>query len=255
MSTATQSTGRPIPSPFVAILGYTLRAGLPGKRRIWVLMPCLAALLFGLLAKVVEGNSDASDFADTANVGIFALIMPLTCLIIGDAVMDADVRAGTFQLTWLSPVTFLTIAAGRWLGGWIVALCTLVPALALAPVIAGVPEAAGSMALAGVFGSAAYIAMFMMIGVLVRRSALWSLAIVLLGDWLLGSQLDGVAQLSPRWEAQQVFAGIWDHGALIEREGMPSGWSAVVRLVVITLVCLGVSALRLGRMRPIGGDD
>lgn len=247
--------GRALPAPFTAVVGYTLRACLPAKRWFGVLLPCLGALLFGWLAQVVDGTSPEADFADAADFGLFALILPLTCLVIGDAVLGADLRAGTFQLTWLSPVSFATIAAGRWLGGWLVALATVVPALALAPLIAGVPEAAGPIALAGAFGSAAYVALFMMIGVLVRRSALWSLAVVLLGEWLLGTQLDGIAQISPRWEAQQVLTGLWEDGWLLERGGIPEGWSAAVRLVFVAALCLLVSTWRLGKMRPLGGDD
>ena len=251
MSTAELSapSGRPLPPPFVAVVAYTLRACLPMKRWFGVLLPCAGALLFGWLA-TVDSADGATAYADVAEVGLFRLVLPLTCLIIGDAVLGADVRAGTFQLTWLSPVRFGTIAAGRWFGGWIVALVSLVPALAIAPVIAGVPDAALPMAVAGIAGSGAYIALFLVIGVLVRRSALWSLAIVLLGEWLLGTQLSGIAQLSPLWLAQQTFAGLWDDGATIERDGVPTGASAIVRLALIAVVCLVVASRRLARMRP-----
>jgi hypothetical protein len=111
------------------------------------------------------------------------------------------------------------------------------------------------MAVAAAAGAAAYIALFLLIGVLVRRSALWSLAIVLLGEWLLGTPLTGIAQISPLWEAQQVFAGLWDRGDLLLRDGMPSGGGSIVRLVIITVVALALATWRLGRMRPIGGDD
>lgn len=246
---------RPLPSPLVAVLGYTIRACLPVKRWFGIFAPCLLALLFGWITLVTSDTSAASAFGTISEVGLFRLILPLTCLIIGDAVLGADVRAGTFQLTWLSPVPFPIITLGRWLGGWLVSLVSVVPALALAAVIAGVPEAAGPIAIAAVVGSAAYIALFMLVGAWVRRSALWSLAIVLLGEWLLGASLDGAAQISPLWESMQTFAGLWDEGWRIERSGMPTGWSAVSRLVLITLVCLGLTVWRMTRMRPIGGDD
>lgn len=250
----THRTGRPLPSPFVAVVAYTLRACLPTKRWFGVLLPCVGALLFGWLT-VADHGPAATAFSDVSQLGLFRLVLPLTCLVIGDAVLGADVRAGNFQLTWLSPVPFTTITAGRWLGGWLVALVTLVPALALAPVIAGVPEAAAPMAMAGIAGSAAYIALFLLIGAAVRRSAMWSLAIVLLGEWLLGANLSGIAQLSPLWQAQQTFAGLWDDGWLLERDGMPSGGSAIIRLVVIATVCLLLATWRVARMRPVGGDD
>ena len=245
---------RPLPPAFLAVVGYTLRACLPAKRWFGVLLPCAGALLFGLLARIHVGQP-SEGLADISEAGLFHLILPLACLIIGDAVLGADVRAGSFSLTWLSPVSFPVIALGRWLGGWLVALVTVVPAMALATVLAGVSEAAIPMAVATAAASAAYVALFIVIGVLVRRAALWSLAIVLLGEWLLGATITGIAQLSPLWMAQQAFAGLWDDGFLIERSGIPSGWGAVVRLVVITVVLLLVATWRLRRMRPIGGSD
>jgi hypothetical protein len=246
--------GRPLPPPFVAIVGYTLRACLPAKRWAGVLLPCVGALLFGLLANVHTGTPEVG-FSDIAESGLFHLILPLTCLVIGDAVLGADTRAGSFSLTWLSPVPFVVIATGRWLGGWLVSLVTVVPAMAIAAVLAGVSDAAVPMAVATAAGSAAYIALFIVIGVLVRRAALWSLAIVLLGEWLLGATLTGIAQLSPLWMAQQVLVGLWDGAYLIERDGVPSGSGAIVRLVIITVLSLLVATWRLGRMRPVGGDD
>jgi hypothetical protein len=251
-----QVEGRPIRSPFAAVVLYTLQACLPLKRWLGVLLPCAGALLFGWMALLIDEEVEPFPLADIAEQGLFGLIVPLTCLVIGDAVLAADLRAGTFQLTWLSPVNFVTIAGGRWLGGWLVALVTLVPALMLATVIAGAGEAAGPIAVAGIFGSAAYVALFLMLGVLVRRSTIWALAVVVLVERLLGTELTGIAQLSPLWEAQQTFAGLWDEGGgEILRDGMPDGWSAVVRLVFLTVVFLAVTTWRMGHMRPVGGED
>jgi hypothetical protein len=249
-----QVEGRPIRPPFAAVVLYTLQACLPAKRWLGVLFPCVGALLFGWMAQFID--EEVEPFADIAEQGLFGLVMPLTCLVIGDAVLAADLRAGTFQLTWLSPVQFATIAGGRWLGGLLVALVTLVPALMLATVIAGAEEAAWPIAVAGAFGAAAYVALFLMLGVLVRRSAIWALAVVVLVERLLGTELTGVAQLSPLWEAQQTFAGLWDEGGSeIVRDGMPEGGSAVVRLVFLTVVFLAVTTWRMGHMRPVGGED
>ena len=246
--------GRPISPPFVAVVEYTLRACLPARRWFAVLVPCAGALLFGALTGLLDAPTNRA-FGGIAEHALFGLILPLVCLVIGDAVLGADVRAGTFQLTWLSPVKFWVVAGGRWLGGWLVALVTVVPAMALAAFVGGVPEAAGPMAIATAAGAAAYIALFLMLGVLVRRSAIWALAVVLIGERLVGSELTGVGQLSPMWEAEQTFAGLWENGDRLLRHGMPSGGSGIFRLVLITAVCLGVATWRLGRMRPFSGDD
>ena len=248
--------GRRLPSPFVAVVGYTLRACLPAKRWWGVLLPCLGAVLFGWLATVAAASTQRA-FAFVAEQGLFGLVLPLTCLVIGDAVLGADVRAGTFAFTWLSPVPFPTIVIGRWLGGWLVALVTLVPALVIATLIAGVPEGAGAMVIAAASGSAAYIGLFVMLGVTARRSAVWALAVVFLGERLLGTALSGIAQISPMWESQQVYAGLVDDGAgwRLLRDGTPNGWGAVVRLATILVVPLAVASWRLAHLSPTAGDE
>lgn len=254
--------GRALPSPFAAIVGYTLRGCLPARRRWGVLLACAGAVLFGAMTPLLDNADDSIStyeaFGFVAQEGLFGLVLPLTCLMIGDAVMGAEIRAGTFPFTWLSPVPFRTIALGRWLGGWLVALLTVVPALALAAVVAGIPdagEAAAAMALAGAAGAAAYVGLFIMIGAVVRRSAVWSLAIVFLGERLLGNALSGIAQLSPMWESGQVYAGLGPGGSELLRDGTPNGWGAVIRLTLILVVTLAVATRRLRRLAPTGGDE
>jgi hypothetical protein len=253
---APATTGRRLPSPFVAVVSYTLRACLPARRWFGVLLPCAGALLFGWLSSTDSRSAEAA-FGDVAEIGLFGLVLPLTCLVIGDAVLGADIRAGTFPLTWLSPVPFGAIVAGRWLGGWLVALVSLVPALVLATVVAGVPEGAAAMAVAGAVGSAAYLGLFVMLGASVRRAAVWSLAVVFLGERLLGGVLSGIAQMSPMWESQQVYAGLADdHGGWrLLRDGTPNGWSAVIRLAVVAIVTLALASWWIRRLKPSGGDQ
>jgi hypothetical protein len=248
--------GRALPPPFFAVVGYTLRACLPARRWWGVVLPCLAALFFGWIGAVVERPQHEA-FANVADHGLFGLVLPLACLVIGDAVLGADLRAGTFAFTWLSPVRFPTIVGGRWLGGWLVTLVTVVPALTIATVIAGVPEGAGAMALAAATGGAAYIGLFVMIGVTTRRSAVWALAVVFLGERLLGGALSGIAQISPLWQSEQVYAGLArdDGGWRLLYEGTPNGWGAVVRLAAILAVTLAVASWRIARLRPTGGDE
>src|SRR5690606_22705922 len=108
----------------VAIVGYTLRTSLPGRRWIGILVPCAAAVLFGALSRSLGGDLE-SEFADMAGLALFGLVMPVTCLVVGDAVLGAEVRSGSFTFTWMSPVPTWQIAVGRWLGGTFVAAACL----------------------------------------------------------------------------------------------------------------------------------
>lgn len=240
---------------FVAIVIFTLRSCLPPKRRIAVLLPCLGAILFGLLAYTVGQTRDRS-FAHIAADGIFGLMMPIAALIIGDSVLGAEVRGGTFHFTWLTPVPTWQIVLGRWLGGSLVAIVTIAPASALAAVVASSPSSASPAFIASVAGSLSYIALFIAIGCITRRTAAWSLAIVFLIERLLGAALTGIAQISPTWESRAVFVGLIDDPPRrLVRSGIPEGGGAIVRLAIIGIVALVVANWRMRRMRLSGAAD
>jgi hypothetical protein len=249
------STGpRAAPSPFLAMLDYTIRACVPSRRRSLLVLPAAAAVLFGLLATVGPGDAP-ENLAQVAGLGIFSLVLPLACLVLGDAVLGAEVRAGTFALTWMSPVPFRSIVLARWLGGWLVALPTLVPAGVVACMVAGVPQAAPAMALALVTGAAGYVALFLLLGVVTRRAAVWSIAVVILVERLVGTAISGVAQFSPMWLARGVFADLGVAQEPLVRSGIPEGWPAVGRLGLVSAVALGLATWQMRRIKLSGSED
>ncbi len=255
MTQPVQVTTRRQRSRFAAILVYTLQSCIPPRRWVALLLPCAGALLFGVLAHAVNGSAEHA-FANVAAEGIFALVMPIAALVIGDSVLGAEVRAGTFHFTWLSPAATWQIVLGRWLGGSLVALVTIAPASALAAVIAGAPTSAGPAFVAAAVGSVSYIALFIAIGCITRRTAVWSLAVVFLVERLLGSALTGIAQLSPTWESRAIFVGYLDDAPQrLVRAGIPQGGGAVVRLVIVCVVALVVANWRMGHMKLSGASD
>jgi len=123
----------------------------------------------------------------------------------------------------------------------------------LAALVAGVPGAIGPLALSAAAGSAAYIAVFVLLGALTRRAVVWSLGYVVLIERLLGTALSGLAQLSPSWEARAVYADLGPSAYnTLHRAGIPEGADAVVRLLIIAAVTLVIAAVRLGHLRLSG---
>jgi len=239
-------------SPLVAIIRYTLRACVPAQR-ILLFLPAAGALLFGLLSRIPNDTATAA-FSRVGGVAIHTLVLPITCLIVGDALLGAEIRSGVFAFTWLSPVSYRTIVAGRWIGGCIIVAVILVPAAAAAAIVAGAPSSAGPAAVAALAGAMAYLALFLAIGAAFRRPVVWSLVLVILVERLLGAALAGIAQLSPGWLAQSVLVGISGPPDLI-RKGIPSGWGAVGRLVLVAVAGLALAAWRLRFLRPASSAD
>src|SRR4051794_31318403 len=99
------------PGLVLVIAGYALKACFPPKRRIGLVLPAAGALLFALLTQVIPDSAPIA-LAHVADGGLFGVILPVGCLVIGDAVLGAEVRSGTLHFTWLSPASFATIVAG-----------------------------------------------------------------------------------------------------------------------------------------------
>ena len=244
--------GRFEPGLVAVIARYALKACFPTKRRIGLLLPAAGALLFAVLSQLLPDRAPVA-LAQVAGPGLFGVVLPVGCLVIGDAVLGAEVRSGTLHFTWLSPASFAAVVAGRWLAGLVVASVAIVVPFGLAAVVAGVPGAIGPMVLAAAVGSAAYIAVFVLLGALTRRAVVWSLGFVVLIERLLATALSGLAQWSPGWEARAVYAELGP-GAYntLHRAGVPEGGDAIVRLLIIAAVALVVSAVRLGHLRMSG---
>jgi hypothetical protein len=247
--------GRPLPGPFAAAVAYAARVCVPPKRLVMLALPCIAAVALGLLSRAINEPTAAGRFNTVVVGALFGLILPLACLVVGDAVLGAEVRGGTFAITWMSPASFTAIVLARWLAGWAIACAALLPAMAAAAVLAGLPAAIAPLVLATAAGTAAYIGLFVFIGAAVQRAALWSLAIVLLGERLLGSVLTGIAQLSPQWLTAMAYAGLGPDADELARTGMPTGWGAVARLVGITAVTLALAIRRIRNLKLVGASD
>ncbi|MET0145135.1 MAG: hypothetical protein ABW328_10165 [Ilumatobacteraceae bacterium] len=238
-----------------AIFVYTLQSCVPPRRWAAVIAACVGSVLFGLLARAIDTGPDRA-FAYVATEGILSLAVPIAALVIGDAVLGAEIRGGTFMFTWMTPSPVWQIVLGRWLGGSLVALVTIVPACALAALVSGARDGLAQIVVASAAGAVAYVALFIAIGCLTRRTAVWSLAIVFLVERLLGAALTGIAQISPQWESRAAFVGLLDNPPTrLIREGVPSGGSALIRLMVISFVALAVATWRMRHLRLTGASD
>lgn len=253
-TSATPPRGRLRPR-LVAIVDYTWRSCLPPRRWAAVLAASVGAVLFGLLSRAVDQPADRA-FANVAAEGILGLVVPIAALVVGDAVLGAEVRSGTFLFTWMSPTPTWQIVLGRWIGGSAVALVTIAPACALAAVVAGSSSSAGPLFVAAAMAAVSYVALFVLIGCVTQRTAVWALALVFLVERLLGAALTGIAQLSPTWESRAIFIGLLDNPpSRLVRDGIPAGGAAIGRLAIVAVVALALATWRMRHMKLSGPAD
>jgi ABC-type transport system involved in multi-copper enzyme maturation permease subunit len=254
MTATSLAPGRPRPA-LVAVIVYTLRSCIPPRRWAALVAACGGMVLFGLLAHAIQRRPEWA-FAVVGAEGILGLAVPIASLVVGDAILGAEVRGGTFHFTWLSPTPIWQIVLGRWIGGAIVAVVTIAPAVALAAIVADAPGLIGPIALAASVEAVSYLAVFIAIGSMTRRTAVWSLAFVFLVERLLGAALTGIAQLSPTWESRAILVGMLDDVPVrLERDGIPIGWPAVGRLAVVTFAVLALAVWRMRHLRLAGAAD
>lgn len=242
-----------VASLLAAIVEYTVRACLPARRNL-LLLPVVGTVLFGLLSRMSEEVA-ATAFAQVGAAATHSLILPITCLIVGDAMLGTEIRSGVFAFTWLSPAPFWTIVVGRWLGGLLIAATMLAPAVAVGALLAGAPASAGPAVVAALAGGGAYLALFLAIGATFKRPVVWSLALVIIVERMLGAGLAGIAQLSPGWLAQAVLVGLTDAARSLQREGIPAGWAAAGRLGLVAAVALATATRRMRRLHPASAAD
>ena len=243
-------------STALAVVGYTFRACLPAKRRLGLLVLAIVTVVFGALAQDSPSGRAAIGIVETPAVVVFALVLPIGALVVGDAVLGSEVRGGVFAFTWLSPARLSTILLGRWLAGTAMTCAALVPAVVLAAIVGGAPEVAASFAVATAAGAACYLAVFVAIGANFRRAPVASLVYVFLVERLLGAALSSIAQISPGWLAAGVLTGsIDDVPDDLVRNGVPQGAAAVARLAIITVIALALALRGLRRLRIAGAAD
>jgi hypothetical protein len=232
------------------LLGYVLRTGRP--KRWWLaLLPTLLTVVLGLLARQGANSAD-EDFVNVVGLATTGILLPLTCLITADSALGSEIRSGTFALTWLSPAPIWAIVVTRWLGALLLVSAYLVPAMVVAALVSGAGSALLPAVGAVVLGAAAYLALFLLVGAVFRRAVAVCLVYVVVVEHALASALIGLASITPAWISLGLLSGWTD---VVERAGeLPAGGGAIVRLAVITVICLLATASRIRRLRAATGD-
>ena len=193
------------------------------------------------------GSADASlddSVRLIASVGL-GLVLPVVSLVFAGAAIG-DLRDDkTLVYLWLRPMDRWPIVVGAALAaGTLAAPITIIPIVAAAVLTgAGNGIVAGTL-LATVVGLVAYVGVFTMFGVWLKRFIVWGLAYILIWEGFIAQAGAGVARIALRKYTRSV---------LVERTGADLDLAdfslamAVIVPLVVAVAALAVASWRLAK--------
>src|SRR6056297_4269888 len=231
------------PSTVIALAYQVVLRQLTSRSRI---------IGLGLLALVAPVSGFALGSADAslddsvrliASVGL-GLVLPVVSLVFAGAAIG-DLRDDkTLVYLWLRPMDRWPLVVGAALGaGTLAAPITIVPIVATAVLTgAGNGIVAGTL-LATVVGLVAYVAVFTLFGVWLKRFIVWGLAYILIWEGFIAQAGAGVARVALRKYTRSIL--VERTGADLELADFSLAVGVIVPLVV-AVVALAVASWRLG---------
>jgi ABC-2 type transport system permease protein len=227
----------------LTVAWITARA-LLGRRRVLLLLP-FPVLVVGLTLIAHALRPDAADqwgpvIVDGLGLGV---MLPVTALIVGTAVLGAEIEDGTIVHILAKPLPRRAIV-----------LAKLVVSAAVTGTVAAVPMfVAGTVAQSARFGLAlavaclaaalAYAALFLALSLLTRRPVLVGLIYVVLWEGLLGNLLNSTRTLSIHQYAVTLATRIGPTTLLHNHVGLP------VSIVMTVVFLVGGTLLAISRLR------
>ena len=166
------------------------------------------------------------------------LVVPVTALVFASAAFGDPTDDRTMVYLWLTPIPRWRLVAAGWAAALTVAGPVAILPVAVAAVVAG---AEGRLVAGAVVGAAlataGYSALFLGLGLLVRRALAWGLAYVLIWELAVARISKGAARLSVSVYSRSVLSEVGDVVKPLNAAAVSTS------LLVLALVILGAVAL------------
>jgi len=226
----------------VALVYRLLLRSLVSRSRVVALTAIgLVGVLLGVAIRASDLSAADRSLVITRDLlGGFGLnlVVPVTALVFASAAFGDPTDDRTMVYLWLTPIPRWRLVAAGWAAALTVAGPVAVLPVAIAAVVAG---AEGRLVAGAVVGAAlataGYSALFLGLGLLVRRALAWGLAYVLIWELAVARISKGAARLSVSVYSRSVLSEV---GNVVK----PLNAAAVsTSLLVLALVILGAVAL------------
>ena len=175
-----------------------------------------------------------------------ALMVPIVSLVLGSSTFGELVDDETLVYLWHRPAARWKLALAGVLSASSVAIpLTAVPLTVTAWISSGDAEATVASALATAFAAFAYSALFVFVGLLLRRALIWGLVYLFIWELFIASVGGGSAQLSIRTYPTSILARMTDIDIRLADSSVTTG---IVVSLSIGLVAVALTTWWLRRM-------
>lgn len=252
----------------IPILVLSVRALGRGRRLLAVgvllIIPPLLALLYALTTKEPDGHKFVIQLFDNV---MLPVLLPLTAMIFGTSALGSEIEDRTLIYLTLRPVSRLTIAFAKWLAVAVITTLLIETSMILINILgtindvgevyvtpAGATVGQGSVLgptmVGGLLGSAAYSAVFLVLGRFApKRAMIIGFAYVLIWEGLAAGLSSALATFSVRGYVQGAVDALLGDSplALVVSSSLGGSVSTIV-LLGIAVVGVAGAALSLRRI-------
>jgi ABC-2 type transport system permease protein len=246
----------------LTVTQLTIRQFLRAKAVLVVAAICAIPILFAIILRLANPDLTVGDMREILGEALFlglfsSTLVPLASLVLSTAALGDEVEDKTLQYLTLKPLSRLRIVCEKFLGTLLVTVPIAWAAmLAVWLVISwGEMDATSDMVwpmlVASLMGIAAFSALFMLISLYAQRALLIGVFYVFVWEATLSQFLPGIRTVSIRHYMQSLFIRLVDDPLVVgvnEQDSAARLSTALVTLVVVTVVSLLLSAWRLSRM-------
>ncbi len=205
----------------------------------------LAIAVAVAIARIEDGSRIEDTVGVISGYGL-ALMVPIIALVLGSSTFGELVDDETLVYLWHRPVPRWKLALAGMLAASSVAIpLTAVPLAIAAFIASGDSTTTVATGLASACAALAYSALFVFVGLLLRRALIWGLVYLFIWELFIASVGGGSAQLSIRTYPTSILARLTDIDIRLADSSVTTG---IVVSVAIAAVAAGLASLRLDRM-------
>ena len=236
----------PTASPTLAAFRLLLSNLVTRARVLSLGALALVAIILGIALRANPGDDPSKTAADLIVYGYcLSVLVPVTALVFASAAFGDLAEDGTLVYLWLKPVA-------RWklvVAAFAATLCIAGPVAVVPTTVAAMVSGTGSSMTMGALAASAlatvgYVAVFLGLGLIVRRALAWGLAYILIWEGAVSRVARGAARASIEVYGRSLFAHLADRP---NPKFAAANSTSVIVVLVIAAAALALTVRVLSR--------